>query len=52
MLLDAVFGDPTSHVHELVAQDMEQTVKDFPLPSAVNERWMGECDAVDFGRVW
>ena len=26
--------DPTSHVHQLVAQDMEETVKKFPFPSS------------------
>lgn len=26
--------DPTSHVHQLVAQDMEGTVKKFPFPSS------------------
>ena len=26
--------DPTSHVHQLVAQDMEKTVQNFPFPSS------------------
>lgn len=25
--------DPTSHAHQLVAQDMEETIKNFPFPS-------------------